>query len=227
MKFEVEQSKIQAFYQEIGNPAWSTYHILYMYTNNSILEMSQKDIADLMKVTQKTVKRHIDVLLTTRIGGYTLVEKVPSSSGSALLFNTYDVIADKSMVIGAQKRRNPTDEIFDYWLQQYRKTYDHEYPITDWKREKAMAKKLGIMFAGDVEVVKAIIDKIMEVYPFRFRSSKFPNPALAGTVSFMAKKVEPEIRAALHSAEYDDVSITDDSGMEVFNRYKKAFKQED
>lgn len=228
MLVELEQSTVLEMMSNLGKEAWFLYSGLQYMNVDGIVNITHAQIAELLGVSEKYVQRHIKVLQSYRVGESALVRAVRTSEGYSYVMTPIKVDVGSAPLLEPKKKKtkaktNPTNELFDYWLQQYHDSYDTSYPVTNFGKEKGHIRTLSLRYGGDVNLVKAIIDVVIRLYPTRWKSTQFQRPTLGALVSWLAAQAEPLAKANLDAKDDQDVVITNEDGDDVFAAYDKKW----
>jgi hypothetical protein len=223
----LEQSKAIELVRSVGKEAWFLYSGLRFMAVESIVNITHQGMADLLGVSLKFVQRHLKTLQEAKAGDEPLIRAVRTAEGYSYVVTAIAVSRDASTPLLVQKKKtvksSPTNELFDYWLIQYQEAYGVAYQVTNFGKEKGHIRTLSSRYGADVELVKAIIDVVIRLYPTKWKTAQFMRPTLGALVSWLAAQAEPMARANMEASADVDVTITDEDGLDVFAAYDKAW----
>jgi hypothetical protein len=221
---EINQTTAIRMINDVGKEAWFVYSGLRFMANDSIVNLTQDQIAELLGMSKRVLQRHLKILQSYRVGDSPLIESFTTADG-----HMYEVTALKvtrsSLLAPSQKtsKVNPTNEVFDYWLTTYRESYGDPYMTSNYGKEKAHVRTLVTRYKGDVNLIKAIIDVVIRLYPTRWKTAQYLRPTLGALVSWLAAQAEPMAKANLIVQDEHEIEITDEDGEDPFAKYDKAW----
>jgi DNA-binding Lrp family transcriptional regulator len=195
--------------------------------NDSVVNLTHDQIAEFMGISKRVVQRHLKILQSYRVGDETLIRAERTAEGYSYVVTAITVKRGTMPTTTAPTKKtkapSPTNEIFDYWLRQYHEAYGEAYQVSNFGKEKGHVRTLATRYGGDVDLVKAIIDVVIRLYPTKWKSAQFMRPTLGALVSWLALQAEPLAKANLQAAADADVVITSDDGLAVFDAYDKKW----
>jgi DNA-binding transcriptional regulator GbsR (MarR family) len=217
---ELQQSDAIKLLSSVGKEAWFLYGGLRFLAIDSVVNMTLDEIADTIGVSKSFVQRHLKVLQSYVVGDETLVHAERTADGSSYKIAEFTV---NSRIVKPKKKKaaSPTNELFDYWLHQYHEAYGSPYQVSNFAREKSHIRTLATRYSGDVELVKAIMDVVIRLYPSRWKSAQFTRPTIGALVSWLAAQAEPLAKANIEGD--PEIVITNEEGIDVFDVYDKAW----
>jgi hypothetical protein len=221
---ELEQSTAIEAINSVGKEAWFLYSGLRFMAIDSVVNITHAEMAELLGVSLKFVQRHIKTLQDFRVGDETLVRAVRTAEGYSYEVTAIKVKRGTTPLLKPKKKQtkvSPTNELFDYWLQKYHDAYGAPYQVTNFGKEKGHVRTLASRYGADVEMIKAIMDVVIRLYPTKWKTAQFARPTLGALVSWLAAQAEPMARANLEAANDADVVITSEDGEDVFAAYDK------
>lgn len=219
---EINQSTAVEMINAVGKEAWFVYSGLRFVANDSIVNLTQDQIAELVGMSKRVVQRHLKTLQMYRVGESPLLRAIQTADGNSYEVTAIVVTRTSPFALTLPKktsRTSPTNELFDYWLKAYNDAYGDPYQVANFGKEKGHIRTLANRYGGDVSLVKAIIDVVLRLYPSRWKTAQYVRPTLGALVSWLAAQAEPLAKANLDVKADPEIVITDLDGEDVFAVY--------
>jgi DNA-binding transcriptional regulator GbsR (MarR family) len=224
MMIQLEQSDAIQLMDSVGNQAWFLYWKMRYLAIDSVVNLTLDEIADATGISKSAIQRYLKKLKETPVGEGTLVRAERTAEGNSyvvLEFTTKQGPVKKPK--RQQKAASPTNELFNYWLAKYNEAYGSPYPVSNFGKEKKHVRELATRYNNNIELVKAIMDVVIRLYPSRWKSPQFTRPTLGALHSWIAAQAEPLAKANIEVDTDPEIVITNEDGVDVFAVYDKAW----
>jgi len=143
---------------------------------------TQRQLAEVLGWTQRTVGRNMNKLLQAEWNGLKLLTR--SLEGNNIKHSEYNIVKSDSK---SDVKRMPPKDILIYFDNKYMDTYGVDYQFS-WSRESSMIKnKLTSNYTDDQ--IKRFIDVIFENYDQKWSNSKYPRPTVGALCTWLINEV--------------------------------------
>jgi hypothetical protein len=225
---EINQTTAIRMINDVGKEAWFVYSGLRFMANDSIVNLTQDQIAELLGMSKRRLQTHLKTLHFYRVGESPLIETIRTAEGYTYEVTAIKVKRSDSPLLESPKKTstkkvNITNVLFDYWLQAYKEAYGDPYQVSNFAKEKSHVRQLANRYDGDARIVMEIMNVVIRLYPTRWKTAQYLRPTLGALVSWLAAQAEPMAKANLEVQGEADVQITVLDDEDVFAKYDKAW----